>query len=389
MPSVTIGFTPRERFSLAAGSLQRIFDCTHIPFNLIVVDCNIPKRYRQEMDEVLRGRENVKILCKDQYLLPNQSRNLVIAEATDEYLCLTENDTLVEDDWLSRLIAACEDYPADVAVPIIFEGRLGSREVHFDTQLGHIRPIQGSDGVRLEILPRTTPLELDIGADRRQVDFVEQHCVLFRRKVFDRIGPYDGELGFKDEADLSLALYHAKARIVFEPNSAVYFVPPFPLRADEAEYFSMIWDLELARKTLERIQKKWNLVNLPRDIAFVKSRLLMGSLHLVREELKTVIPEGEMLILVDEDRWRNTEILDGFRTIPFLERNGEYWGPPSDDEVAISELERLRKCGAAAIVFGMWTFWWLEHYAGLHLHLVSNYRCLLRNERVVVFDLQK
>ncbi len=62
MKSVTIGVVPRERFSLAAESLQRIFDCTDLPFNLIVVDCNIPARYRQQMDEVLNGRSNVKVI---------------------------------------------------------------------------------------------------------------------------------------------------------------------------------------------------------------------------------------------------------------------------------------------------------------------------------------
>lgn len=33
-------------------------------------------------------------------------------------------------------------------------------------------------------------------------------------------------------------------------------------------------------------------------------------------------------------------------------------------------------------------FGWLEHYAGLHRHLCAISRCVMRNERLVVFDLR-
>ncbi|MGH7801487.1 MAG: hypothetical protein ACREOW_12835 [Thermodesulfobacteriota bacterium] len=71
MSTITIGFVARERFSVASECLQRIFDCTHIPFNLIVVDCNIPQVYWQQMEKVLRGRSNVRVIYTDRYLLPN------------------------------------------------------------------------------------------------------------------------------------------------------------------------------------------------------------------------------------------------------------------------------------------------------------------------------
>ena len=62
MPTVTIGFFPREQFSLAAESLQRIFDYTHIPFNLIVINCNTPEVYWKQIEQVLAGRSNVKVI---------------------------------------------------------------------------------------------------------------------------------------------------------------------------------------------------------------------------------------------------------------------------------------------------------------------------------------
>ena len=110
-------------------------------------------------------------------------------------------------------------------------------------------------------------------------------------------------------------------------------------------------------------------------------------LELATQEIAALIPARESFILVDEDQWGTDEVVASHRRIPFPERDGQYWGPPPDDETAIRELERLRQYGASFMVFGWPAFWWLDYYAGLHHHLRSEYRCVLENERVVVFAL--
>jgi hypothetical protein len=104
-------------------------------------------------------------------------------------------------------------------------------------------------------------------------------------------------------------------------------------------------------------------------------------------DLTTFVPPGEPLILVDEEQLRPT--LDPrWRAIPFLEREGQYWGPPPDDATGIRELERLRQAGARYIAFAWPAFWWLDCYLGLHGHLRSRFPCLLENDRLVVFGLR-
>jgi FkbM family methyltransferase len=111
-------------------------------------------------------------------------------------------------------------------------------------------------------------------------------------------------------------------------------------------------------------------------------------LDLTSCELCGLIPPGESFILLDEGLAPGL-VVDGRRPLPFLERDGQSWGLPPNDEVAILELERMRKAGTAFMAF-MWpAFWWLDHYAGLHQHLRSTYHCVLDNDRVVAFDLQK
>lgn len=110
-------------------------------------------------------------------------------------------------------------------------------------------------------------------------------------------------------------------------------------------------------------------------------------LQVATQEIERLIPVGASFILVDNDEW-GTDIVSGRRIIPFLERDGQSWGPPPDDDTAIRELERQRRTGAYFIVFGWPAFWWLDYYVGLRDYLYSEFRCLLKNSRLVAFDLQ-
>jgi hypothetical protein len=109
------------------------------------------------------------------------------------------------------------------------------------------------------------------------------------------------------------------------------------------------------------------------------------------EELKALIPTGATFVLVDDSQWSDghagSEVIAGRRALPFLERNGQYWGSPPDDATAVVELERMRHEGAAFVVFAWPTFWWLQHYTEFARHLRECYQCRIENERVVVFAL--
>jgi len=107
----------------------------------------------------------------------------------------------------------------------------------------------------------------------------------------------------------------------------------------------------------------------------------------VTQEIVALIPAGDTFVLVDQEEWGVGEIA-GRRCLPFLERDGQYWGPPPDDATAIAELERLRLAGARFIAVASPAFWWLEYFAGFHRHLRGRFRCAIENDRIVVFDLR-
>jgi SAM-dependent methyltransferase len=106
------------------------------------------------------------------------------------------------------------------------------------------------------------------------------------------------------------------------------------------------------------------------------------------EEIRKTLPAGSTFILVNDDQWGNeSRAFAGYRSLPFTERNGNYWGPPDNDSTAVTELQRLQRMGASHIVFAWNSFWWLDHYHSLNQRLYQKGALLLDNERVKIFQL--
>ena len=110
-------------------------------------------------------------------------------------------------------------------------------------------------------------------------------------------------------------------------------------------------------------------------------------LQLASQEIARLIPPEEAYILVDDGQWQG-EAIASAPAIPFLEKDGQYWGAPADDATAIQELERLQSKGVQFIVFGWSAFWWFDYYSELERYLRSHCRCVLKNTRLVVYGLQ-
>lgn len=106
------------------------------------------------------------------------------------------------------------------------------------------------------------------------------------------------------------------------------------------------------------------------------------------QELDNVIPAQDQFALISWYQWGADQLIAGRNAVPFIGRNGQYLGPPADDETAIQELEKMRTSGVKFIVFGSPAFWWLEYYSAFNRHLRSNFKCLLENDRLVIFDLR-
>ncbi|HEX2029544.1 MAG TPA: glycosyltransferase [Nitriliruptorales bacterium] len=403
MQSVAVGVVPRERFSMTGRVLERLIACTPETFELVVVDAATPARFRAEIDRALESRPDVVRPITDEILLPNEARNVVTANTEADWICFLENDVLVEPGWLSKLLSACHEQEAAVAVPLILE-RFGTfQQVHFDDRLHCIRAVDTPDGTALRIEPRQDSKESDRGAAHRRVDFIETHCMLFSREALERTGLFDAAITAQEEMDVSLALHAHGLPAVLEPAAVVTFYPPPPIHAEEREYYLRKWNPETYAEDHRRVAQRWRLLDPPSAMGVVEARrsyvrepdpqrqvaaalAYRQRLADTATDLAAVAPTDGPLILVHGEQLNLHLAAPGLDVLPFLERAGVWWGPPPDDATAIAELQRMRAAGASVIAFAWPCFWWLDHYRDFAEHLRA-YRTVLHNDRVVVFDL--
>ncbi len=103
-------------------------------------------------------------------------------------------------------------------------------------------------------------------------------------------------------------------------------------------------------------------------------------------ELRAAVPADRQVVVLDNGAfgsgcWR------GRRAVPFLERGGQYGGPPADDRAALEEFQRVQQQGAAYVAVAWPAFWWLDYYREFAAHLRRHSRPILENERLIVFEL--
>jgi hypothetical protein len=104
--------------------------------------------------------------------------------------------------------------------------------------------------------------------------------------------------------------------------------------------------------------------------------------------ISDILTKGETFVLVDDGLLYQEERLADYSVLPFLEKDGTYYGAPTDDATAIDALEQARASGARLIVFAWPAFWWLSHYADFGRHIRNNFRCLVETECLTIFDLR-
>lgn len=111
------------------------------------------------------------------------------------------------------------------------------------------------------------------------------------------------------------------------------------------------------------------------------------SVHMVEEQLAAVTSRDAVVIVADLDEGGFGSSIAGRARLPFIERQGQYFGPPADSAHAIGELTRLRAAGATHFALLWPAFWFFDTYPLFEQHLRRVYRCVLENARAIVFDL--
>ena len=283
-PRVTIVVSPRERFGMARRSLESIYAASDIPFELVYIDGRSPKHLSDWL-KVTAPAKGFKVIHLDRFVTPNEARNMGAAAAKTEFIVFIDNDVICADGWLSALVKAADETGADVVAPLVCEGVPLHSRIHqaTGTFTNDKAAFFAAPKGQRELLDVMThhKIQLDQVRDqlhREETDTCEFHCVMVRRSLLDKTGPFDEDLhATKEHIDFCMSVLKLGGKLIFEPKSVVTYVFPSsanPMTRDDLPYFLLRWSPQWQLRDLDYLQKKWGLTD-GGEIAYVRDPAYM------------------------------------------------------------------------------------------------------------------
>ena len=263
-PEVTLVVSPRERFSYTRQSLESIYENTNYPFSLVYVDGGSPKNIKKYLEEQSQTK-GFKLIRTENYLSPNQARNIGLKEVKTKYLVFIDNDVNVAPGWLEKIIECAEETEATVVCPLVCIGKNLHQKIHLAGGEARIELQNRGDKLLNKVHEKhyfVNRLVADVQdkLQRQQCEFAEFHCMLARSAIFDRIGSIDeGLLNTREHIDFCLTLTQAGGTIYCEPSSVVTYVPGPPFVWSDIHFFMLRWSDGWELSSLDYFVEKWDL----------------------------------------------------------------------------------------------------------------------------------
>lgn len=278
MNDTSIIIVPRERFSAAQKSLDSILENTPSNCQIIYVDGNSPRYVRRYIRKKAETRP-ITHLKYSGYLSPNRARNIGLREATGEFVAFVDNDVLVNPNWLESLVKCAQDTGASVVGPLTCIGEPLSRMIHSAGLFFDVRADDAGHQVICQSNPFADRLVTDASHElrRQSCDYVEFHCVLVRRCVFEQTGLLDEKLlNTREHVDFCLTVKKAGGTIFCEPASIATYLSAPPLGISDMPFFLLRWGDSWERSSLEHFRSKWQFTD---DEYFEKRLRNIGSMR--------------------------------------------------------------------------------------------------------------
>ena len=243
VPRVTVAFVPREQVSSTERCLETLITRTEEPYDLVVIDGGSPPAVKQYLQDVA-SKHKFTLVRTEEYLTPNQARNLALPHVKTEHVVFVDNDVLVSPGWLKALVDCAERTGAWVVGPLYFEFEPEGKRIHMFGGEVDIKDDGSGETTYVETHFHAHELISDVDLDLRsqRTDLIEFHTVLVQMKVFEKLGPLDeGFLSNSEHGDLCLSVRGAGGQIWLEPDSQITYAPPKSLSGADREFFLLRW----------------------------------------------------------------------------------------------------------------------------------------------------
>jgi len=301
-PQVTLVITQRERFTYTDRSLESLYENTTTPFKLIYVDGKSPHGTKRYLEKQAKEK-GFRLIRTENFLAPNQARNLVLSEVDTKYVVFVDNDILFTQGWLAQLIQCAEETGAWLVGPLYCEGKPEDKIIHMAGGFAHSRDKQGRrQFFEQHRLARKSVDKVRSQLRREETELIEFHCVFARTEIFEKLSLNENFLSTAEHWDLCLEVRENGGTIYFEPNSIVSYVAPPPFALSDLPFFFLRWSEAWNRDSLNYFREKWNLSE---EDPCLKGHYIWLNRHrqrAIRESIRQYLP-------IKRGAWLNQHIL--------------------------------------------------------------------------------
>ena len=216
MPKVSIVLVNYNSSDHTLECINSLMNIDYKNFEIIIVDNASGMLERKKLDQI--SLENVKIINSDVNLGFSGGNNLCISEvmSNSEFILLLNNDTVVEQNFLTELVmAAKSNKNIGIVCPQIFN-YYNRSEVSYAG--GDINYLKGS-----VYIVGINDKRKDLYEVPRKISFATGCCMLINSKVFKDVGllPEEYFLYFED-TDFSVRVIRKGYSIWYQPTAKIY-----------------------------------------------------------------------------------------------------------------------------------------------------------------------
>jgi GT2 family glycosyltransferase len=210
-PLVSIIIPAYNNFTYTYDCLRSILKYSaNIKYEIIIADDNSTDKTKK----INNFAKNIKIIRNDENLRFLKNCNNAANSAKGKYILFLNNDTQVQNNWLSSLVELMEN---DETI-----GLAGSKLIYPDGKLQEAGGIIWRDGSAMNYGNGSDP-KLPEFNYVKEIDYISGASIIVRRTIWEEIGGFDETFApaYYEDVDLAFSVRKAGYRVLYQPASVV------------------------------------------------------------------------------------------------------------------------------------------------------------------------